>query len=70
MKTCIMGQKNTHIGVNTSNRVCKHGIKESVTMKHERKEIGECEHGREETSLDSSTNKTINNRVCSTEAST
>ena len=39
-------------------------------MKYERKKIGECEHGRKETGLDCSSNKTINNRVCFTEAGT
>ena len=63
-------QKNTHIGVYTSNRVRKHGIEESVSMQHERKEIGECKDGREQTRLDCATNKTIDNRVCLTEAST
>lgn len=37
--------ENTHIGVNTSNRVCKHGIEESVSMKHKRKKIGKCKDG-------------------------
>ena len=61
--------ENTHIGIYTSNRICKHGIEESVSVKQEREKIGECKDGREQSGLDCSTNKTINNRVCSTEAS-
>lgn len=39
-------------------------------MKQEREKIGECKDGGEQTGLDRSTDKTINNRVCLAEAGT
>ena len=39
-------------------------------MKQEGKQIGECKNGREQTGLDCSTDKAINDRVCFAEAGT